>query len=66
MEDTEKIAQYAYKANANLVLNSEKRPRDLGPTGEVQSLAESMTAREMRMMMGERYALCYYPLCANV
>ncbi|CEP01840.1 unnamed protein product (mitochondrion) [Plasmodiophora brassicae] len=54
MEDTEKIAQYAYKANANLVLNSEKRPRDLGPTGEVQSLAESMTAREMRMMMGER------------
>lgn len=54
MEDIEKLTQYGYKANANLVLNAEKRPRDLGPTGEVMALPEATNPKELRKLMGVR------------
>ncbi len=46
--------QYAYKANANLVLTTSERPRDLGPSGEVLTLAGRLSAPEMVKQMGER------------
>lgn len=39
--------QYEYRATSNLVLTAENRSRELGPSGEVETLAGRINIRQM-------------------
>lgn len=53
-EQAEKGKQFDYGATSNLVLSSERGPRDQGPSGEVTTLAGKHSTREMIKKMGDR------------
>lgn len=52
-EDSSRQSQFGYKNNSNLVLTVERRTRESGPTGEVESLA-STDPRQLMRQMGTR------------
>jgi pre-mRNA-splicing helicase BRR2 len=54
MEKEELAKQYSYKATANLVLTSENRRRDAGPTGEVESIVDNIGIQTLRRRFGDR------------
>lgn len=49
-EDSSRQSQFGYKNNSNLVLTVERRTRESGPTGEVESLANTDPRQLMRQM----------------
>jgi len=53
-EAAEKGKQFDYGATSNLVITSENRTRESGPTGEVTSIAGKQSTRDMIKKMGDR------------
>lgn len=55
MEEIQKVKQYEYRQNSNLVLtDTSSRSREAGPSGEVITLREHLNIDDMKAQMGSR------------